>query len=576
MGFLAITRKNAAASIRLVRFLSMEAESLLVRRRPCVTLPSPYSLSRDISRSRLESPLKKISLDSHRKDVLTSDFMWEPVNEDLQFVVEMTKAIRKGELGWWTAEELLRSSGVKRLRPYHVCEILKQRIGEEAALKLFRWAKTQPKYYNDTYVYNMMMKTLGDAKNFRMMEELHADMAKAKVAKNEITYMILFQCYFDGGEIEKALKFFDVFEHSEKPAMKHYKYVMHKLVKAGCFQVVPLIFKNMIWAGNKPDRFAYNVVINSLCKLGKVDEALKYTREMSEKGYPPDVYTYNFVMEGIGNTTNLEASAKVFEEMVANKCQPNIVTFNVLLDTFCKAGKTAQAADLVRKMVSYGCSPGERAFRILMDAFGRSGEVDAAHTLVRDLMKMNFYPNSLTLNVIMTRLNKVGKPEVALELYYDLKAAGGFVHDLITYNIIIDLLGKVGKVDEAWKAFEELKLEQRLVPDHYTYNTIVVRMAKVGRLQACFELIKEMEGRNVSLDRSSYCNLVEAFGRAGHIDQACSMLREMKASGHSPQMNTLQTLVNHARRLNRLEVVQLLMPELEQAEMRQYRFCASS
>jgi pentatricopeptide repeat protein len=78
----------------------------------------------------------------------------------------------------------------------------------------------------------------------------------------------------------------------------------------------------------------------------------------------------------------------------------------------------------------------------------------------------------------------------------------------------------------AFCIFEQMK-SRHIRPDHITYNALINGLCKLEIITDAEDLVIEMEKSRVDPSVETFNTLIDAYGRAGHLEKCFTVLSDM-------------------------------------------------
>lgn len=394
----------------------------------------------------------------------------------------------------------------------------------------------------------------GYLKSMRLVEanELFQAMVSAGCEPNVVTYTALIDGLCKAGEIDKACQVYarmkgnggvkgdDVFvgadAHKIKPNVFTYGALVDGLCKAHKVAEAHELLDAMSLSGCEPNHEVYDALIDGFCKTGKLDKAQEVFTKMAARGYTPNVYTYSSLIDRLFKDGRLDLVLKVLSSMLEESCPPNVVTYTEMIDGLCKLGKVEEAHRLLLMMEEKGCDPNVVTYTAMIDGFGKAGLVKRSLKLLTQMTAKGCAPNLVTYRVLISHCCASGLLDEARGFLEEMKQTH-WPRYVSGYKKVIqgfsrEFLSLHGLMEEMPAC--------RPMPILPAYCLLIDRFTKAGRLDAALELHRELlsissiytEYRNKDL----YCSLIEALCMAFKVEEALRLYAEVTRSGAVPEL----------------------------------------
>lgn len=188
-------------------------------------------------------------------------------------------------------------------------------------------------------------------------------------------------------------------------------------------------------------------------------------------------------------------------------------------------------------------------------------------------------PTLVTYSTLMSRAVQVGKERLALRLWYLMKTQAEFfsskptvplesiiLPDIKAANILMNVYAKLCNIEDAKYVYSQMIHGNgtdvpRLEPNIVTYNTLLDACQKAGDLESALEVKKNLDLSTHNPDARTYTSLIGSVGRnatatsgANDPSMAFSFLSEMKTLGICPNGMTYSALIDACARCGRTDL----------------------
>ncbi|KAI8028960.1 hypothetical protein LOK49_LG01G03228 [Camellia lanceoleosa] len=235
-----------------------------------------------------------------------------------------------------------------------------------------------------------------------------------------------------------------------------------------------------------PDKslVSLTAMITCYAKHGDVDGARLLFDGMEER----DVVCWNVMINGYTQHGRSNEALVLFRQMLGLKVKPNEVTLLTVLSACGQLG----AVELGRWVHSYIVNNGIR-FNVhvgtaLVDMYSKCGSLEDAR-FVFDMIEDK---DVVAWNSMVVGYAMHGFTEDALKLFTDMCRRGVHPTD-ITFIGILSACAHVGSVSEGWKFFHLMKDEYQIEPKIEHYGCMVNLLGRAGHLDEAYVLIKNMK-----------------------------------------------------------------------------------
>ena len=230
-----------------------------------------------------------------------------------------------------------------------------------------------------------------------------------------ITYNALMDCYGLIGQLDKAVKVFELMLSNEHtPDAISYTILIDNYFENGRSDLALRLFHEMDHKGLKHTTVTYNASLAGLCQTGRVDDAKMLHKRMIDAGATPDIDTYHIILDGLSKNMFVDETVSLFQETSLQHGR-NIKIFTILIYGFFRVCRTKEARDLFNTLFGEGFIPDVVTYTIMLKGLERERMFDEFDGLFSSLEKYGCSSGSTMVNVIVRSLLKKGGIKKAME-----------------------------------------------------------------------------------------------------------------------------------------------------------------
>ncbi|OMO68649.1 hypothetical protein COLO4_29516 [Corchorus olitorius] len=423
--------------------------------------------------------------------VLDDTQMGKSVELDVSPVVrEITKIVR-AENALVSMEEQLDKSGLS-FEPEIVEKVLKRCFRfPQLAFRFFNWVKLREGFCHTTETFNTMLSIAGEAKEYRLVENVLGEMEEKSCKKDIKTWTILISNYGKSKLIGKAL---EVFENMEK---------------YGC----------------EPDAAAYRMMIRALYNADKGDIALELYKEMVEKEMSIDLNLYKILLKCVAKSGDNAAVYLVADDMIRVSQVPEQEVYGCVLESFCISGKIREALELIRDLKKKDFPLDPHYFEILVKGLCRADRIADALEIV-DIMKRRELVSGKVYEIIINGYLRKNDLYKALDLFKSMKESG-YSAATSTYTDLMQRLFRSKKYQEGCDLYNEM-LEKGVELDIVAIMAMVAGHVRQNYISEAWKVFNAMEDKGIRPTWKSYSIFIKELIRIGKTDEIFKVLSKMQ------------------------------------------------
>nr|XP_043634042.1 pentatricopeptide repeat-containing protein At2g06000-like [Erigeron canadensis] len=292
------------------------------------------------------------------------------------------------------------------------------------------------------------------------------------------------------------------------------------------------------------DACSFNIVINGLCGVREVDKAFGFLDKMREFGCMPDLVTYNTLMKGFCLVGNVDKAHKLLKDVCSVEgCSPDVVTFTSVIKGYCKLGKMEEAMVLFDDMMDQGIRPNTVTFNVMIDGFGKIGNMVSALNMYERMLSLGCNPDVITFTSIIDGHCLVGELPRGLKVWDEMNRRN-ISPNLHTFSILIRSLCRESRLNEARDLLRQLKRRDDIVSKAFVYNFVIDGFCKAGNVDEANVIVKEMEEKRCKPDKMTFTILIIGHCMKGRMIEAISLFDNMLIVGCAPDSLTVNSLVS--------------------------------
>lgn len=488
----------------------------------------------------------------------------------------------------------------KRLGNKERTIVLKEQSSWERALEIFEWFKREGCYELNVIHYNVMLRTLGRARKWSLVESLWDEMGKMNIVPENSTYGTLIDVYSKGGLKDEALRWLEVMaEQGMEPDEVTMGTVVQTHKKAGEFEKAEQFFQKWCLGKSLEDdgetsiqttsisingyakrhvslsSYTYNNLIDTYGKAGKLKEASETFARMLKDGVVPNTVTFNTMIHVCGNQGRLEEVASLIHKMEELQCSPDARTYSILIAIHAKYDDIEMAANYFKKMKEASLEPDLVGYRTLLRAFSIRHMVGEAEDLIKEFDERGLEIDEFTQSSVTRMFIEAGMLDKSWLWFNRFHLRRNMSSDCYSANI--DAFGERGHVLEAQRIFMSC-LEDRtpsvlefnvmikayginkeyakacqlfdsmekcnVVPDKCSYNTLIQMLASADLPHLAVLYVRKMQEAGFVSDCSPYCAVISSYVKLGQLERAEGVFSEMVGLNVPPDVVVYGVLVN--------------------------------
>ncbi|XP_044494254.1 pentatricopeptide repeat-containing protein At5g50990 isoform X2 [Mangifera indica] len=224
----------------------------------------------------------------------------------------------------------------------------------------------------------------------------------------------------------------------------------------------------------------------------------------------------------------IEALMKIQECHIAKKvfCKmsdPDVVTWNSMIGGYIRNERFEEALRLFKEMLGSNVEPDKFTFASILTGCARLGALSYAlwvhNVMIERAIELNFILSSALIDMY----SKCGRIQTAKEVFNSVERS-----DVSVWNAMISGLAIHGLGRDAIDIFSKMKVEN-VLPDSITFLGLLTSSSHCGMVEEGRQYFDLMQSQySIQPQLEHYGAMVDLLGRAGHVEEAFSIITSMK------------------------------------------------
>ncbi|KAI9176400.1 hypothetical protein LWI28_002342 [Acer negundo] len=231
-----------------------------------------------------------------------------------------------------------------------------------------------------------------------------------------------------------------------------------------------------------------------------------------------DLVTFNMIIENFMKLGEYGIAKKVFSKMQTQ----DVVSWNSMIGGYIRNARFEEAIIFFQKMLSSNVEPDKFTFASIITGCARLG--DFYHGLwVHNLMiEKRIELNFILSSALIDMYSKCGRIQAAKEVFDRAQQ-----DDVSVWNAMISGLAIHGLATDAIAIFSKMEVEN-VLPDSITFIGLLTACTHCGMVEEGRKYFDYMTSRySIQPQLEHYGAMVDLLGRAGHVEEAYSIITTM-------------------------------------------------
>ncbi|KAF6138490.1 hypothetical protein GIB67_022524 [Kingdonia uniflora] len=357
--------------------------------------------------------------------------------------------------------------------------------------------------------------------------------------RNVVTWNTMVSGYAHNGRMEKA---FELFGRMPERNVFSWNTIITALAQSGRVVEAKRFFDEM----PERDVVSWTAMVAGLSQNGKIDEARDLFNRMPER----NVVSWNAMVTGYAQNLRLDEALDIFEWMPERDLpswntmitgfiqngeikraynlfkemkERNVVTWTTMITGYVQDGESEEAMKLFSRMQASGVSPNEGTFVNVLSACSNLAGLGEGKQIHQMISKTIYQKSEIIESALISMYSKCGELGIARDIF-DRSSK----RDLVSWSGMIAAYAHHGDGKEGILLMEEMrKLE--IKPDEVTYIGLLSACSHSGLLNEGLKYFDELvRDRSIKVREEHYTCLVDLCGRAGRLDKAFEVIKQLE------------------------------------------------
>ncbi|GAB4832118.1 hypothetical protein Ancab_040256 [Ancistrocladus abbreviatus] len=289
-----------------------------------------------------------------------------------------------------------------------------------------------------------------------------------------------------------------------------------------------------------------NSMIDMYAKCGLMSDAKRVFEGMEERS----VVTWTVLLDGVVRWEGLDIGRALFDEMPLR----NEVAWAIMIKGYLENGFTREALSLLSEIVfSSQFALNFATLCSILSGCAQSGDLMVGRWVHVYVLKMEEDMNVMVGTALVNMYAKCGRVNTALRVFHDMH-----YRNVVTWNAMLSGLAMHGLGSIVLEMFPLMGKEAH--PDDVTMTSVLSACSHSGLVDQgvyYFNNIKCIYG--IAPQMEHYACTVDLLGRAGRLDEAEKLIRDMPIS---PNEVVLGSLLGSCSKYGRLDFAEKLLEDL--------------
>jgi len=328
------------------------------------------------------------------------------------------------------------------------------------------------------------------------------------------------------------------------------------------------------------DEVLMSSVVEACVRIGKPELLTSKLKQLQDakKLAVNSSHTFGSLIKAYGHARDLPAVWRCWGDMRTRHIKPTSITLGCMIEAVVNNGCTEDAWELVQQLQSDAqCKDVVNAviFCSVLKGFAREKRLQRVWAVYEEMQQRNLEMSLVTFNTVMDACARCGQMDEASKVLEHMKKHR-VEPNIITYSTILKGHCQAGNIEVGFETLKQMRKETNLKPDEIMYNSLLDGCAQNGLFAEGMELYDKMLQDSIRPSNYTLSILVKLMNRSRKVDQAFSIVEEIKQKyGVKPNVHVYTNLIqacvsNRGHAAKALTVVETMMKEGVALDSRTY------
>ncbi|KAK2995776.1 hypothetical protein RJ640_010752 [Escallonia rubra] len=276
-------------------------------------------------------------------------------------------------------------------------------------------------------------------------------------------------------------------------------------------------FRDMLRFGARPDDHIFPSATKACGNICSADVGGSVHCLALKTGYDVDVFVGSSVVDMYAKCGLIGDARKVFDEMP----ERNVVSWGGMICGYALLGEDEEALKLFKRALMEGLDVNDFTFSSVVRICGNSTFLELGKQIHGLCLKMSYDLSSFVGSSLVSLYSKCGTIRGAYQVFDEVP-----VRNLGMWNAMLIACAQHAHTYRAFGLFKEMQ-SVGMKPNFITFLCLLYACSHAGLVEEgkyYFELMKEY---GIEAGHQHYASMVDLLGRAGKLQEAVSIIKDM-------------------------------------------------
>ncbi|XP_022766706.1 putative pentatricopeptide repeat-containing protein At5g52630 [Durio zibethinus] len=276
-------------------------------------------------------------------------------------------------------------------------------------------------------------------------------------------------------------------------------------------------FREMLVNNVKPDDHIFPSATKSCAILGRFDVGQSIHCLVLKTGYDTDVFVASSLVDMYGKCGKIKVARRLFDEMP----ERNVVSWSGMIYGYAQLGEFGEALTLFKQALYERLEVNDFTFSSVVQVCANLTLLQLGKQIHGLCFKTNYDLSSFVGSSLISLYSKCGVIGGAYRVFDE-----ACVKNLGMWNAMLIACAQHSHTEKAFGLFKQMQ-DLGVKPNFITFLCVLYACSHAGLVEKGQFYFDSMKEYGIEPGDQHYASLVDLFGRAGKLQEALSIIREM-------------------------------------------------
>uniref|UniRef100_A0A2N9IZ22 DYW domain-containing protein n=1 Tax=Fagus sylvatica TaxID=28930 RepID=A0A2N9IZ22_FAGSY len=359
-----------------------------------------------------------------------------------------------------------------------------------------------------------LLLSLTQSRSLQKGLQLHAHVIKSGLQPIPLIYHHLINFY---SKSQLPLLSRQIFDDAPRKSSTTWSSVISSFAQNELPLLALHYFRGMLRTGARPDDHIFPSAIKSCAILSRCDVGQSMHCLAVKTGFEFDVFVGSSMVDMYAKCGEIKLARKLFDEMP----EKNVVSWSGMIYGYAQLGEDEEALRLFKQALFVNLDVNDFTFTSVIRVCGNSTLLQLGKQIHGLCFKTSFDSSAFVGSSLVSLYSKCGDIEGAYRVFDDIP-----VRNLGMWNAMLIACAQHAHTDRAFELFKEME-GVGMKPNFITFLCVLYACSHTGLVEKGRYYFERMKGYGIEPSDQHYTSMVDLLGRAGKLQDAISIIKEM-------------------------------------------------